>query len=207
MATPTQTGIVNAALARLGSTRRIQSIDEGSSIANDALAIWDSTMRTLLAEHPWNWAIGRKTLNAGAPPAFGFAYGFTLPPDNLRWLPPADDDGPDFYTAREEGGVLLTDHGAAALPVRYISAELGGRVAVWPPYFVEAMTFAIAAELAEPLTQDTSLGDRMADKAEFWLKRAKRRDGLASNGRERNQVTARSSWLEARHRRYNRFER
>jgi hypothetical protein len=204
MGTPTQTGIVNAALAELGSTKRIQSIDEGYGVANDALALWDTCMRTLLSEHPWNWAIGRALLNPTTAPEFGYARAFTLPPDNLRWLPASSDDA-DWFDAREEGGLLLTD--AETANVRYVSAERGGRVAVWPPYFVRAMELAMAERLAEPVTQDESIKDRMEAKASDALRKAKRRDGIASNGPNRSQVTVRSDWLQARDTPYNRYRR
>lgn len=207
--TPTQTGIVNAALAHLGSTSRIQSINEEFGVAPDAKALWDSTMRELLADHPWNWAIGRATLNAAVTaPAFGYTRAFELPADNLRWLPPSREDDVDdaYFTGAEEGGRLLTD-AEAPLNVRYISADLGGRVAVWPPKFVKAMEYALAEALALPVTQDESLKDRMVAKAADALRNAKRRDGQASNGRSRTRITTGSDWLTARDRTYNRYRR
>lgn len=205
MATATQSGIVNAALAELGSTSRISSIDDQHGIAPDAKAVWDQVMNDLLAEHPWNWAIARAVLNAGVTPEHGFDYGYALPADCLRWLPWNAEDA-DHFEGVEEGGRLLTDF-AGPVNVRYISAELGGRMARWSPAFVRAMTFAMAVALAEPLTQDESIKADMEAKAEGKLRRAKRRDGLASGGRSRNQVTVRSDWLTARERRYNRHLR
>lgn len=205
MATPTQSGIVNAALAELGSTSRISSIDDEHGIAPDAKAVWDQVMNDLLAEHPWNWAIGRAVLNAGATPEHGYDYGYALPADCLRWLPWNAEDA-DWFEGAEEGGRLLTDF-EGPLNVRYISGELGARMARWSPSFVRAMTLAMAAALAEPLTQDESIKQDMEAKAERKLARAKRRDGLASGGRSRNQVTYRSDWLMARSRRYNQWLR
>jgi hypothetical protein len=205
MPTATQSGIVNAALAELGSTSRISSIDDAHGVAPDAKAVWDQVTDELLAEHPWNWAIARAVLNPGATPEHGYAYGYALPADCLRWLPwNAEDE--EWFDAVEEGGRLLTDF-AGPVKVRYISGELGRRMARWSPSFVRAMTFAIAAALAEPVTQDESIKQDMEAKAEGKLRRAKRRDGLASGGRTRNQVTARSDWLQARERRYHRHLR
>lgn len=207
MGAPTQTSIVNAALAELGSTQRIQSIDDDTNVARDAKAVWDSTVRELLAEHPWNWAIGRTTLNAAAEaPDFGYTYGYTLPADNLRWLPSSREDGDAHFEGVEEGGLLLSD-AEAPLQVRYISETRGARVALWPPKFVRAMQLAIAAKLAEPLTQDESIKSDFEDKAEKALRKAKRADGLASNNRARTRITAGSDWLRARDLRYNRFGR
>ncbi len=197
MDTPTQPGIVNAALSELGSTSRIVSIDEGG-VARDAKAIWGSCLRTLLASHPWNWAIARVQLNASAnTPAFGASNAFTLPPDCLRWLPPAEEDEGERFDVREEGGELLTDQ-AAPLPIRYISAEKGARIDRWPPYFVRAMELALAERLAEPVAQDESMKRDMAEKAYLALKEAKRRDGLSSNTGNQRRVRFASDWLSAR---------
>lgn len=205
-AAPSQTGIVNDAAARCGSTERIQSIDGGSTLAKAAKAVWDGVVRSTLADHPWNFALRRVQLNAGPTPAFGFDFSYALPADCLRWLPPAREDGCNYFVGVLEDDAILTD-AEAPLPVRYISSEPLDDWSHWPAPFVEAVTKAMAEALAEPLTASQSVGDRATEKAQAALKKAKRRDGLESGNRSASQVTAKSNWLQARFRPYNPFGR
>lgn len=193
--TPTQTGIVNAALARLGSTRRVQSI----AAEPDAQAVWPDMVRLLVASHPWNFALKRRALNAAPSPELsGYTNAFSLPADCLRWLPPSFDGDNDFFEAIQEGELLLSD-AAAPLTIRYISRDGVDDVSRWPPHFVEAVTLALAERLAEPVTQSKTKEEAMAERAYMALKAAKRADGLASNGgKPRQNTNIRSSWLQSR---------
>lgn len=195
---PTQTGIVNSALSLLGSTSRVTSIDDPHGVAPDAKTQWESIVGGLLSDHPWNWAIKRAALNeADEKPAFGFEHSYALPADCLRVLPPSREDDLDGYERREEGGFILTD-AEAPLNVRYISANLGFSVSRWPAYFVRAVEYELAARLAEPVTQSSTMQTNMANMAYDALRKAKRKDGLASNHQTRNRVSHGSDWLDAR---------
>lgn len=199
--TVTQTDIVNAALAELGSTSRINSInDEQSNSARRAIAVWDMTLRLLLAEHPWNFAIKRASLNAlSAAPLSEYERQFALPADLVRWLPAAQGDD-DYFEGEVEGEVMLSD-ADAPLVLRYIAFVED--VSKWPASFVEAFKYKLAGSLAEGETSSQSLRDRMLDQYEYWMQKAKRRDGQAT-GKRRSQgrVTSRSDWLQARNRPY-----
>lgn len=195
-ATPTQAGIVNQALAMLGSTARIQSIDDDKPVARHAKAAWDLQVRELLADHPWNFALARVLLNAaGEVPAFGYDRQFALPADCLRWLPPSVDEA-EWFDAVQEGDALLTNE-AAPLPVRYISLAQGEQVARWPAHFAMAMAARMALALAEPVTQSESVDGKAEERANAAIRRAKRIDALASGAKQRLSVSRRSRWLQA----------
>lgn len=206
-ATPTQTRIVNAAMAELGSQARVVTIDDDLPVARQAKALWDETLRLLLAEHPWNFAIRHAELNANAAaPANGWNYGFDLPADCLRMLPGGPEFSDEWNRGEREGDTYYTD-GEATLPVRYISSEAGGTVSRWPPHFVHAMTLMMAERLAETVTQSEGIKDRLRERAAEALRRAKRVDGLETGYTERRQATARSDWLSGMFSPYNRFLR
>jgi hypothetical protein len=195
--TVTQTDIVNAALAELGSTSRINSInDEQSNSARRANAVWNMTLRLLLAEHPWNFAIKRAKLNAlAAAPLSKYERQFSLPADLVRWLPPAQGDI-DYFEGEVEGEVMLSD-AEAPLVLRYIAFVED--VSKWPASFVEAFKYKLAASMAEGEASSQSLRDRMLDQYEYWMTKAKRRDGQATGKRRiHGRVTVRSDWLRAR---------
>lgn len=197
-AMPTQTGIINRAAALLGATARIASIDDGSNLASHAKEHWGPALRLLLADHPWNFALKRMELNmAAAAPVSGWDAAFTLPADCLRWFPPSRDES-EWFEGVQEGDAILCNE-AAPLPVRFVSHELGQNLTRWPPHFEEAMTMAMAASLAEPITQSETIAQRFAERAEGALIRAKRKDGLSSgSGKRRVNVDRRSRWLGSR---------
>jgi len=193
-----QTSIINAALNELGSTRRIESVNDSLGPAPSAASVWDGAVRFMLAAHPWNWSIARRMLNETATaPEFGYLYAFTLPEDSLRWLPPAHEDGDAWFEGIEEGGCVLTDT-PAPLPIRYISITKGQNIAAWSPAFERALELEIAARLAEPITQDESIKDLIRVEADKALAHAKRIDGRSSGHKQRRAITQRSDWLSAR---------
>lgn len=201
MAQPTQTGIVNAALARLGSTDRLTSIESGgSNSAYRAAVLWDDVRRALLARHPWNFAIARKRLNAASPPPqFGYARRFKLPVDCLRWLPPGDRADRDWFEGEVEGGFILSN-AAAPLPCRYIRDH--DTVSEWPPMFVQAMTICLADWMCEGITQSVGINDRLIELADNAIRLAKRIDGLETGRKRAGGVVVRSEWLGSRRRSY-----
>lgn len=196
----TQTGILHAALAELGSTERPISIDDTTSnTARRAKTLWNDLVREQLALHPWNFAIRRAQLNAaGAAPTHGWQRGFLLPADCIRWLPYADTDS-DWRAAEREGDYLLSD-AAAPLPIRYIAAI--DDVTRWSAPFVKLVTLQLAASLAEAVTQSESIKDRVLERAEAALRKAKRMDGLETGQRRRSAVVGRSDILRGRSRAY-----
>jgi hypothetical protein len=107
------TNILNTALARIGSTERVTSIDDTTSnSAKRANLVWDQLRRALMVRHPWNFAVMRAVLNeAGTTPLFGWKHQYAVPANCLRWLPPAEgEDG--YFDGEREGDYILTDREA-----------------------------------------------------------------------------------------------
>tara|TARA_B100001179_G_scaffold209104_1_gene174776 strand:+ start:2023 stop:2664 length:642 start_codon:yes stop_codon:yes gene_type:complete len=188
----TQTDIVNQALARLGSTQRVSSINETSEVAKDAATHWDAVLLYLTAEHPFNFAIERDILPETGTPQHGWKRSFDLPPDCLRFLPPRPADDV-YFECEVEGRAILTDS-EAPLPIRYLSSSKIDDTTRWPPYFALAVEVELAARMAEAVTGSTSIATKMADMAFDKLKNAKRRDGLESGRAKRSGAYARGSW-------------
>lgn len=191
----TQTEIVNAAAALLGSTERITDIEASGKLARHANAVWDLCIRTMLADHPWNFAITRVELNAGDAPKFGYERSFAKPTDCLRLLPSRVADGSEvYYDGEVEGNAILTD-AEAPLRVRYISSAFITDCGRWPPHFARAASYALAMELAEALTGAQGIDAKLTEKAAEALRRAKRIDGLETQNGRRAPVTTNSRWL------------
>ncbi len=193
----TQTRIYNRALALLGSTNRSVSADDKKPWTEQLNELWPDAVRDLHAEHPWNHAIKRATLNLKEQSPDGYLY--SLPVDCLRWLPPARDSGL-YFRGVQEGPYLLTDSDTPPR-IRYIA--LVENVALWPPHFVSAMGYRLAMDAAEAITQSSGIVKAMRVKYEGpdgesgALAKAKSADGRATGDRDRGDVSVFSRTLSA----------
>jgi len=194
-AAPSQTDIANGALNAVGSTEVLTSIDSNSHSAKRIRTAWPEVLRTLLAEHPWNFAVRRAMLvEDGEAPQFGYKRRFRLPADALRILPFARDDD-NYRKTEREGAFMLADE-PGPMPIRYIA--LIEDTSQWAPHFATAMKFALAATIAEGVTQSESIKQDMQRAAEDALMDAKRRDGLETTQVQRGRPIVNSRWVAAR---------
>jgi hypothetical protein len=191
---PSQTRIANRALTLIGTGKRLIALDESSPEGRTMLSLFADARDSVLVDHPWNIAVRRAAIPAEAkPPAFGASFAYTLPTDCLRWLP--DRSGAFGYPVEQEGNLLLTD-APAPLRIRYIGRV--DDVGTWTQGMLDALAYRLAAEGAEPLTADKGDGDRLMQRYQAALSRAKRQDGMATGDTRGGEDTAASSWLAAR---------
>lgn len=195
--TATQVRIYNRALAQLGSVNRSSNTDDGKPWTDTLNELWDQAVRDLLAEHPWNFALARATLNLHQQTEDGWL--FQLPADCIRWLPAPRGDRA-YVCAAREGDYLLT--GSESPPrIRYIAERADP--SKWPPHFVSAMVYRLAMDAAEAITQSSSIVEDMRVKYQGpdgeggALASAKHKDGLETGDRERGNVETRSRALTA----------
>lgn len=79
-----QTGIVNLALMRIGANI-IVSIDENSTNAIKAKAVWDYCLYEVLQSHDWKFAKTRaKLTQSTTAPEYAYQFAYELPSDFLR---------------------------------------------------------------------------------------------------------------------------
>lgn len=195
-----QTDIINKAVVLLGSSERLSNIDAGGANAANLRTLWGMARRSLLASHPWNFALKRAKLlpDADNAPEFGYTNAFEVPEDCLRWLPWARGEK-YYFEGEEEGDFILSDE--SAIYIRYITdVENEGK---WSALFADAMAYQLAFEYCEGRTQMTGLRDRLKDDLDRKLGRpvsAKLADGLSTGKRGRGNPQVQSRWASARHR-------
>lgn len=190
-----RTSVVNLALTRIGTAKRISSLDEGSAIAVAALSVFDPALRIVLGGHPWNFATTRANLPAdAAAPAFGYARKFALPGDCIRWLPPEPDED-TYFEGQEESGCILTDS-EAPLPVRYI--RLVEDAALWSPEFEQVLAYRVALDLSYAVTALAEVSKLTEDGFAEALRDGKRLDSRRSRRPKRNTNNDGFTWLEER---------
>lgn len=114
-----------------------------------AVNLYPTVRDSVLRSHPWNCATRRVVLSPdSAAPSFGYAYQFQLPGEWLRTISVGEEGCEDDY--KIEGRKLLCDN--SVVRMRYI--WLNDNPATWDALLIDAMTAAMAARLAVPVTGD-----------------------------------------------------
>lgn len=150
--------ICNLALANLGDTATVASLSppEGSAQAEHCARFYPAARDTLLSLHPWAFATVRERLSPLATEeTFDWRFCYASPANCLRALAVLPVSG-DRGQAREfvmaaipesgEAAVFTNEEEASLLFVRRVTDT--GR---FPPVFVTALSWQLAASLAGPL--------------------------------------------------------
>lgn len=184
----TEEGVVNLALARIGS-KTISDLDNDTT--REAVVartlyynIRDNTMR----QHPWNFLTKRAQLtDSGTDPTFGWDEGYVLPSDFLRIIEVlATNSLHDRIPYRLEKQSLSTGTAAATAHdillcnsstcfLIYVYKETDPQY--WRTDFQDAVAWRLAAEMSRALIGSNSDYDILDKKAERALLYAKSVDG------------------------------
>ena len=168
-------GICNSALIKLGAST-IMSLTDGSKNANLCNEQYARLRDDLLRSHPWNFAMKRaKLAQLATAPAFQFAYAYQLPADWLRTVSVHDNDaGAGSARYRIEGRTILAD--VSEIYLRYVGVvdDPNGM----PISFQEAFAWRLAADLAQAVTQSTTVQEAMLQGLRPALATAKSIDAI-----------------------------
>lgn len=121
---------------------------------------YDDVRRAVLRSHPWECAKKyAQPAAASTAPLFSFDNAFPLPADCLRPLPLVDADGNVIDDVYEQvGNAILTDASSPInLPYIYDLQD----PTQFDPLLVQGIGYALAGELAKPLTQSRIDRDEM----------------------------------------------
>lgn len=154
----TELDICNLALARLGDSATVASIDppEGSPQATHCARFYPLARDTMLDRHAWGFCTTRAALSKlSATPVSGWLYAYAPPSDaiNILALFPArasDDFSPQAFETEAliDGTEVIysnTDDAVCRYKVQVTDA------AKFPPLFVEALSWLLASHLAGPV--------------------------------------------------------
>lgn len=185
--------IANLALVALGADR-IMAITEASENARKINEIYEFIRDEVLSSHPWNFAIKRDTLaQLSATPAFGYTYYHQRPSDCLRILDVYYDtsESSRLLDYKIEGDRILSDY--TSLYIKYIYRN--DDPTKYSMTFASAFASRLAAELAYPITNSTTLGKAMLDIYNDKLRMARGFDAQESGKTEKLEE---DQWLESR---------
>ncbi|WGF89276.1 hypothetical protein [Marinivivus vitaminiproducens] len=163
--------LCSAALVKIGALP-LASLGDGSAEATVASQLYPLVRDSLLAAHPWTFALRqvRPERLAQAPEA-DFRHAFALPADFLAALSVGTGTRGRNVTYRVAAGAVHTD--AEAIVLTYVSRP---EEAAFPPLFDHVLVAALAAEFCVPLTENTSRADVLGRQAKEALRDAKRID-------------------------------
>jgi len=189
--------ICNSALIKLGADR-INALNEDNKRARLCNEQYPKLRDDLLRSHPWNFATTRVALSESTyVPSYEYEKSFLIPSDNLRVLStdlnlspsigeiPWDIETNPLTSER----VLVTN--ASTVNIKYIKLVSEEK---FDKRFAETLAFMLAADLAYPITQSTTLAKLAERRLVSHL-----RDTRTFNGQESNlkRVEA-DDWLVAR---------
>lgn len=170
--------ICNKALALVGANT-ILSLDDDQTEAIVCKAVYNIIRDQVLEQRAWTFATGRKILSPLAEaPEFGFAFQYLIPSTVIRLL------GVDEYNQNSVGGEgrlywvregdkILCD--VSQIRVRWISKVDDSNQ--WSPAFVDAFSYAMAAEIAMPIAHSRTMAEYYQTLYEIKISRASATDG------------------------------
>lgn len=167
----TSLDLVNRALVKIGAAP-ITSFNDTVSEAKIAKLTYSTMRDALLSAYPWSFAtMQRPLVRILGRPIADYEYAFQLPNDFLRVLS-AGTNGKGRgleYKIVERRLHCDSDH----VILSYIFKPLE---ASFPPFFDQALIYALAAEFCLPITGSSNQTESLAKLAELEFKRARQID-------------------------------
>tara|TARA_R100001440_G_scaffold650_2_gene2032 strand:- start:60 stop:638 length:579 start_codon:yes stop_codon:yes gene_type:complete len=161
--------ICNSALNMLGASTIID-LTENSKNARLCNQRYELVRDAVFRSHPWNCLQKRIELAKDTTsPVFEFSNAYTLPADSLRILRSENSNLSNNEKFRIEGKKLLSDEDT--MKVLYVAKITD--TTQYDTLLIETLSARLAAELCYPITQSSTLMDRMFGIFENKLKEAR----------------------------------
>lgn len=174
-----QVDIINLAIHKLGQSVKIAAVSDRSKAAAVFGGLWAPMLDEVLAARNWQWATAAEAAAPSAdPPAIGWTYRYAVPNDCVTVIAVTDESG--LRTARRlsmfcDADYLRNNMGRVAFDFELsmgedettINSDVPGAYIVYvrritdtgrfPPTFVNALAWRLAAEAAPPMIGDKGL--------------------------------------------------
>ena len=149
----------------------IQSFSDGTAEASVCDAMYEDMARSALTNSRWRFATNQVQLvRLAAAPTGRWSAAYQLPSDMIMLSAVTINDfaieydvyGSKVFCNQPEGAQLIAD---------YIFRP---DESLWPPYFVTAVEYMMAAVLAVSVARDAQLASLMEQKADIQMRQARR---------------------------------
>ena len=179
MAVITDTSIANLALVKLGA-EQIGSLTEATAQARIANQFYETERDSYLASYPWIFATvrGFQLTVEATQPTTEWQEQAVLPTNLLSLLKVHDNGAHLPYDLKENSRILLDS--SSNTFIDYIRKV---KEADFPAYFVNALSYTLAAQMCLPLTEDVTKLQVMVNQFNFWDKRMRHLDSKQQPGR------------------------
>lgn len=154
-----EVSIANAALSKLGSSRKLESLTQDDPNARTMSASFERIRDALLRKYTWGFSIRRASIAAdGDQTTWGDHDRYSLPNDFLRLI--RDDESGQQVDWRIEGGAegegsfIVSDDGSP-LEIRYVARVEDPNA--FDSLFVEAFASWLAHDACKEITGSTDL--------------------------------------------------
>ena len=160
----TKLSICSDALIMLGAAP-LSSFATGTDEAQVADRLYDDVRDTLLMQYPYSWSVKKVQLGRlASTPINEWKYTYALPGDILGNPKAVFNTSSVGSTSRREFEIynlgLYTNYESIWIDYQFRPSPV-----VFPPYFVRLLKMALAAEFAEPITDQITKADYYHQKA------------------------------------------
>lgn len=161
----TKLSICSDALIMLGASP-LSSFSEGTDAAQICDRLYDDLKDSLIASHPWSWSFKKVQLaRLTSTPVNEWKYQYALPGDRLAGVravynSTATGIEPVKYGWEIQGDKIETSEETIIVDYQYAPNE-----SILPKYFVQLLKYAMAAEIAETVTDQITKAQYYEQKA------------------------------------------
>lgn len=172
----TKLSICSDALIMLGASP-LSSFSEGTDAAQICDRLYDDLKDSLIASYPWSWSFKKVQLaRLTETPVSEWKYKYQLPGDRLAGVRAVFNASEAGNRPMQRGwelyeDQLLTDENSIWVDYQFSPGE-----ASLPTYFVQLLKYAVAADIAETVTDQITKADYFERKA-FGTPSENRRGG------------------------------
>lgn len=161
----------------------IQSFNDGTPEAIVAEAMYEDIARAALTNSRWRFATNQAILNRIAtPPTSRFDAAYQLPSEVLMVNAVTVNDDPIQYDIYGDKVFCDTTQNEVVVCDYIFRANESN----WPPYFVIAVEYMVAAMFAVSIARDSQLSSLMEQKANLHMIQARRLDSQQQTTRKLN---------------------
>jgi hypothetical protein len=161
----TKLSICSDALILLGATP-LSSFSDGTDAAQICDRLYDDLKDSIVASYPWSWSFKKVQLaRLTEEPVNEWKYFYQLPGDRLSGVRAVFNSSATGIAPIQRGWELLGDKLMSSQEQIWIDYQFSPGESALPTYFVQLLKYAMAAEIAETVTDQLT-------KAEYFERKA-----------------------------------
>jgi len=161
----TKLSICSDALILLGASP-LSSFSEGTDAAQICDRLYDDLKDSIIASNPWSWSFKKVQLaRLTSTPANEWKYQYGLPGDRIAGVRAVFNSGATGIQPIQYGWEILGDKLETSEELIYVDYQYSPNESVLPKYFIQLLKYAMAAEIAETVTDQITKADYFEKKA------------------------------------------